>query len=127
MLDIGKAVNYILTNSTAVTTLIDPNKIYPLIVPDDMTQVTFPVLVYTRSTVTTERSTNCQFREVDVTILIHAESYEESVNIAQAVTDAMEETNGVIEGITIDSIMLTSAGESFDSPAFTQQLFFNIQ
>lgn len=128
MLNVGKAVSYILTNSTTITALIDPDNIYPLVITEEPEPVMFPAIVYERTGYSSLLMKNCPSdREAAETITIHTEDYGSSVDIAQAVLDAMEQSSGDIEGVRIEKINLVSASEAYDNPVFTQRLIFTIQ
>lgn len=116
-LQIGKAIKTILSG-------ID--KVYPLVADKG---TTYPYVVYRRSGLypsTTKDRYN--YRELaTVELLVAANSYNESIDIAEQVKGKMEHTRGKFNDFSIGDITLVNADEDYIENAFLQRLNFQIE
>lgn len=123
-LQIGKAIYTILSNNQNVVDLVS-TKIFPIISDDEKT--TFPFIVYRR---TGEVSvSNKDFRGADavVEILIAADSYPQSIDVAEAVREALEGYDGSVCDFYINDTILQYAAEDYVDGVFTQTLQWRIE
>lgn len=116
-LQVGKAIKTILSG-------ID--KVYPLVADEG---TTYPFVVYRRSglypATTKDRYS---YREMaTVEILVAANSYLDSITLAEQVKGKLEHTRGKYNDINIGDITLVNADENFVEDAFTQKLTFQIE
>lgn len=125
MIQIGKAVYQILSNDTKVKEMV-VNKIYPLIANQG---TTFPFIVYKRTGIeplTSKDKFICnEITSVDV--IIASDRYDESIELAELVQDALNGKRGTYSGINIIDINLISADEDYIEDTFIQNLTFNIK
>lgn len=125
MIQIGKAVYQILSNDIKVKEMV-VNKIYPLIANQG---TTYPFIVYKRTgiePVTSKDKFICnEITSVDV--IIASDRYDESIELAELVQDALNGKNGIYSGINIIDINLISADEDYIEDTFIQNLTFNIK
>lgn len=116
-LQIGKAIKTILSG-------ID--KVYPLVADKG---TTYPYVVYRRSNLypssTKDRYSYREMATIDM--LVAANSYDESINLAEQVKCKMEHTRGKFNGFSIGDITLVNADEDFIEDAFLQRLSFQIE
>jgi len=131
MLNIGLAVNHLLRNKEALTTLVQ-DRVYPLGVPyadDSGENLTFPFIIYGRSNIDPEYSkSNLSKDEVSVTIDIWSKSYKEVIEISMLVREALEGVRGNIAGVRVQDSGMVSASEAFDLPNnYGQILTFNFR
>lgn len=125
MIQIGKAVYQILSNDTKVKEMVE-NKIYPLIANQG---TTYPFIVYKRTGIeplTSKDKFICnEITSVDV--IIASDRYDESIELAELVQDALNGKRGTYSGINIIDINLISADEDYIEDTFIQNLTFNIK
>lgn len=112
--EVGKDIRALLNASTDVTSALG-NKIFPLIAP---AKTTFPFLVYRRSYYTPQSNKDYDGEKVGIEIVIVSTQYEEGVDIADAVADAL------IHHTTdnIDDIVATTMSEDFIEDTFLQRI-----
>lgn len=123
-LQIGKAINALLSDDNAVAAAVG-SKIFP-IVSKEGTQ--YPFIVYQRFGVTPDYCKDGLTGETsNVSVIVAAASYSQSVEIADAVRSALEgKTISFAGGLTVQRIDLAGADEEFIDDAYVQQLTFNI-
>ena len=123
-LQIGKAIYHILRNDDNVTAKVN-QKIFPLIANEG---TTFPFIIYKRSGLepATTKDRYVYKESVYVEVVIAAESYNESIDIADVVRSAFINKQGNISGIEVQGIELTTADEDYIEDTFTQTLTFKI-
>ena len=123
--EVGKAIYTILYNDSTVKGFVN-NKIFPIIA-DDGTK--FPFIFYKRNSITPATSKDRYIYNTSVTeqITICSTDYNESINIASAVTDALLCANGTYNGVDIVDIKLDGADEAYLEDTFIQTLTFKIQ
>lgn len=117
-LQIGKAIYTILAKNNI-------SKVFPLVADEG---TTFPFIVYKRSGLepanTKDRYNFSELATLD--IIVAANTYEESITIAEKVKDILEHSRGTYAGITIEEITLDDADEDYLEDTFIQKLTFKI-
>ena len=123
-LQTGKAINALLSANEEVTRMVG-DRIYPLVSKVDSK---FPFIVYQRmSCVPTYTKDGLISEEQNYSITVLADTYSDSVELADAVRDALELEQGTFAGQHIRNIKLTSVNESWVSDTFVQELNFIIE
>lgn len=123
-LQTGKAINALLSANEEVTRMVG-DRIYPLVSKVDCN---FPFIVYQRmSCVPTYTKDGLISEEQNYSITVLADTYSESVELADAVRDALELERGTLAGQHIRNIKLTSVNESWVSDTYVQELNFTIE
>lgn len=122
-LQTGKAINALLSANEEVTNKVG-DRIYPLVSKVDCE---FPFIVYQRMSVVpsyTKDGLIAEEQNYNITVL--ADTYSESVELADAVRDSLELEHGEFGGQYIRNIKLTSVNESWVSDTYVQELNFTI-
>ena len=123
-LQTGKAINALLSANEEVTRMVG-DRIYPLVSKVDCK---FPFIVYQRmSCVTNYTKDGLIAEEQNYSITVLADTYSESVELADAVRDALELERGTFAGQHIRNIALASVSESWVSDTYVQELNFTIE
>lgn len=125
MIQIGKAVYQILSNDTKVKEMVG-NKIYPLIANQG---TTYPFIIYKRTgiePVTSKDRFICS-EVTSVDVIIASDRYDESIEVAELVKDALSGKSGIYSGIKVIDINMISADEDYIEDTFIQNLTFNIK
>lgn len=117
-LQIGKAIYTILAKNNI-------SKVFPLVADEG---TTFPFIVYKRSGLepanTKDRYNFSELATLD--IIVAANTYEESITIAEQVKDILEHSRGTYADINIEEITLDDADEDYLEDTFIQKLTFKI-
>lgn len=125
MIQIGKAVYQILSNDAKVKEMVG-NKIYPLIANQG---TTYPFIIYKRTgiepVISKDRFICSEVTSVDV--IIASDRYDESIEVAELVKDALSGKSGIYSGIKVIDINMISADEDYIEDTFIQNLTFNIK
>ena len=123
-LQTGKAINALLSGTEEVTRMVG-DRIYPLVSKVDCK---FPFIVYQRmSCLPTYTKDGLIAEEQNYSITVLADTYSDSVELADAVRDALELERGTFSGQYIRNIKLTSVNESWVSDTYVQELNFTIE
>lgn len=120
-ISIGKAIKSLLVAGLSETSI--KNKIYPLIA-DETT--TFPFIVYRRSSISPESDKDYSNDSAHIQIMIAANNYAESVELAEQVRTSLVHKKGIIQTIPIEDISLVDGSEEFIDNTFVQNLIFKI-
>ena len=120
-ISIGKAIKTLLVDGLSKTSI--KNKIYPLIA-DETT--TFPFIVYRRSSITTVSDKDYSNDSACIQIMIAANNYAESVELAEQVRTSLVHKKGIIQTIPVEDISLVDGSEEFIDNTFVQNLIFKI-
>ena len=120
-ISIGKAIKSLLVAGLSKTSI--KNKIYPLIA-DETT--TFPFIVYRRSSITTVSDKDYSNDSACIQIMIAANNYAESVELAEQVRTSLVHKKGIIQNISVEDISLVDGSEEFIDNTFVQNLIFKI-
>lgn len=124
-LQVGKAIYNILSNDAKIIDSVE-HKIYPLIAD---TGTTFPFIVYRRTGIEPSDSKDrfIYSENTYVEVVIASDKYNESIEIADLVKDALQGRKGNYSGINIHDIRMTNADEDYIEDTFIQNLTFNIK
>ena len=124
-LQVGKAIYNILSNDAKIIDSVE-HKIYPLIAD---TGTTFPFIVYRRTGIEPSDSKDrfIYSENTHVEVVIASDKYNESIEIADLVKDALQGKKGNYSGINIHDIRMTNADEDYIEDTFIQNLTFNIK
>lgn len=127
-LKIGKYIRYILQNKEDVMKLLPVNRIFALYAPEN---TPYPFIVFSRNNLSVTYTKDVygasvgHINEVQITVDCHGNTYEESVEVANAVRYALENTGYRDEDIYIDRMKLFSSAELTDGEGdFIQILVF---
>ena len=120
-ISIGKAIKSLLVAGLSKTNI--KNKIYPLIA-DETT--TFPFIIYRRSSITPESDKDYSNDSAHIQIMIAANNYAESVELAEQVRTSLVHKKGIIQTIPVEDISLVDGSEEFIDNTFVQNLIFKI-
>lgn len=118
-LQIGKAIYTILAKNNI-------NKVFPLVADEG---TTFPFVVYKRSGLepssTKDRYNYSELATLD--IIVAANTYEDSISLAEKIKDVLEHSRGIYNSINIGEITLDDADEDYLEDTFIQKLTFKIE
>ena len=120
-ISIGKAIKSLLVAGLSKTSI--KNKIYPLIA-DETT--TFPFIVYRRSSIIPESDKDYSNDSAHIQIMIAANNYAESVELAEQVRTSLVHKKGIIQTIPVEDISLVDGSEEFIDNTFVQNFIFKI-
>ena len=120
-ISIGKAIKALLVDGLSKTSI--KNKIYPLIANET---TTFPFIVYRRSSITPESDKDYSNDSAHIQIMIAANNYAESVELAEQVRTSLVHKKGIIQTIPVEDISLVDGSEEFIDNTFVQNLIFKI-
>ena len=115
---IGSEIRNVILSSAAVKNAVD-TKVFPLIAA---ACTTFPFIVYRRSSYSPKSDKDTLTESVYIEIAIICTNYEQSVNIANDVADALIQ----YESDTIEEIKVTNISEEFISDSFVQKINLQI-
>lgn len=118
--NIGKAVCNILLKELADKV---NDRIYPLIA-DETTE--FPFIVYQRSGFNPQNTKDNSDEHVIIDLVIAAESYAESIDIAIRVREALEHKRGTFSNIYIEDIIIEDASEDYIDNTFLQSITIRV-
>ena len=115
-MNVGKAVN------TMLSTVLPA---YPIIAEQG---ANFPFATYRRMGYYTKNTKDIYNYEETITIevMIAAQTYAESIELAQRVKDMLEGNRGTYENLKINDITMTDASEDFIADTYVQRMQFNI-
>lgn len=121
-LSISKHIYTALSQSSEVTKAVG-KKIFPIATKNE---VEFPFIVYERDNVIPRYDkAGASDTESSVNVYVIAESYTQSLDIAEAVIDALERKTAVYPDYEVIGATMVSAVESYTANAFVQQVTFN--
>lgn len=115
---IGSQIRTLLLSDAAVTEKLE-NKVFPLIANAN---TTFPFLVYRRAAFRPAYNKDIENEIVVIEIAIATVKYEDGVDIADSVADAL---NGKTTDL-IEDIQVTNIYEEFESDTFIQKITLEI-
>jgi len=121
MIKIGQAVYYLLTGDTSVSSYVG-TKIFPLVIPENTET---PVIVYERRGDPEYNKDSVAMYNTLVYITIISDKYTEAINITQAVSDRLENYNGVLFGMNIRDVEVTNVQEVYTEDKYVQEISFN--
>lgn len=122
-LSAGIIIRDILTKDTTVTELA--TKVFPVVTDTALT----PYVAYRRSRLEHNPTKAGQpgADTVQVDVNCYAATYEESVDLAEAVRAALDYAKGAKDGLAMRSCTLADAEETYEDDAFVQRLTFRVQ
>ena len=121
---VNKAIAKILNNSVPLKNKVG-NNIYALVASENCT---FPFVVFKRNNMTVEYNKDgVAHNIVDVQVIIGADSYADSVEVAQIVRSELELKKGVYNGVKIIDSKITSVEEDYVNNSFAQSIIFSIK
>lgn len=122
-LSVGAAVRAALAGNAAVAAIT--GKIFPVITDEAQ----LPYVVYRRAALEAQpqksRPGFCD--TVSVEVYCYAAKYSQSIELAEAVREALDLTSFDHDGLRVRSCVLTDSEESFADDAYIQQLVFTIK
>ena len=122
-LTISKHIYAALSGSAELVKAIGENKIFPIATKNE---VEFPFVVYERDSVLPRYDKSGQsVTESSVNVYVLAESYTESLDIAEMVIDALERKDAVYPDFSVIGATMQGASESYTANTFVQQLTFS--
>lgn len=125
ILQVGKVIYSLLTGNAEITKLVG-KKIYPLIADFS---TTFPFIVYKRDSIdeATSKDRLINKQGATVTVVVASDKYNNSIEVAQTVIDALRNKRGLIAGINVKDISLLGADEDYIDDTYIQRLSFKIE
>lgn len=120
-ISIGKVIKTLLVSGLSKTDV--KNKIYPLIADES---TTFPFIIYRRSSIAPESDKDYTNDSATIQIMIAANNYAESVDLAEKVRTSLIHKSGTIQTIPVEDISLVDGSEEFIDNTFVQNLIFKI-
>ena len=115
---VGKEIVELLKSGNSVTDYVG-NKIFPLIANATNT---FPFIVYRRNYYTPESDKDWENEKCGIEIVVASSKYEESVNIADAVSEALNHKTTE----DIEDIRITNTNEDFYEDTYVQRINIEI-
>lgn len=115
---VGKDIKNLLVNDTNVQSKLN-GKVFP-IVANEGTQ--FPFVVYRRSAYRPQSNKDYSDEVVSMELIILSTKYDESVDIANVVAEALDRKTTEI----ISDIQLTNISEDYIDDTYVQRLFIDI-
>ena len=121
---INKAISKILNDSVQLKSKVG-NNIYALVASENCT---FPFVVFKRNNMTVEYNKDgVAHNMVDVQVIIGADTYSDSVEVAQIVRSELELKKGIFNGVKIIDSKITSVEEDYVNNSFAQSIIFSIK
>lgn len=122
---INKYIIQLLRESNDLTAYV-ADRIYPI---DAKQGTVFPFIVVKRNNIIPQYCKDGNYLDIaTVQVIVVAQNYIDSVNIAQLVRQALELKRGKLDAdFTIRNIMLNSVSEDLYNNVFIQQLNFDVQ
>ena len=122
-LSISKHIYAALSGSAEIQKAIGKNKIFPIATKNE---VPFPFIVYERDGVTPRYDkSGASVTESSVNVYVLAESYGESLDIAEKVIKALERKEAVYDDFQVIGAIMMGASESYTANTFVQQVTFS--
>lgn len=123
-LSINKYINKFLTESEAVTALVEVQNVRPLILAPTI----FPYISFMHSNITSDYSKDGWVEDrTEVTIICVSDDYGQTVEIAEAVRELLDDKAYRDDDIFISEIRLSGATEDQIENVFVQRLSFNVK
>ena len=122
-LNISKHIYAALAGSEEIQKVMGKNKVFPIATKNE---VPFPFIVYERDSVTPRYDkSGASVTESAVNVYVLAESYTESIDIAEMVIRALERKDATYDDFAVIGATMQGASESYTSNTFVQQISFN--
>lgn len=118
-LSLGKAITNILKD-------VCTGKVFPIVANPE---TTYPFIVYKRTgLIPSNTKDRYNYREMaTVEIIVAADSYSKSLEIAEQVKTELEHTRGTFNNINFGNVTMIGASEDYLVDAYTQKLTFQIE
>ena len=129
MFKILKAVKALLENSTDVTDIVG-TKVFPNVAPDkDATgrNISYPLVIMRRAGMSPTLGKDCRIAETTVEVTAYSTSYDQAIDLAEKIYEALNGFSGEAEGIVISKINFASADEAFVEVAYVQAIQFIVK
>lgn len=124
ILSISEHIYKVLAASSALTALVG-DRIYPL---GTKFEVTFPFVIYERDAVdVVYDKASRRTAYVDVSVYAAAETYTESLAIAEIISDELDKKEAEYTGFSVVDAHIASATEDFVENTFVQRINFRFQ
>ena len=122
-LSISKHIHAALSASSEIKKAIGINKIFPIATKNE---VEFPFIVYERDNVSPRYDKSGQsVTESSVNVYVLAESYTQSLDIAEMVIKALERKDASYKDFEVIGATMLGASESYTANTFVQQISFS--
>ncbi len=123
-LSINKYINKFLTESETVTTLVSVQNIRPLILAPTI----FPYVSFMHGNISSSYTKDGWSEDsTEVTIIAVSDDYSQTVDIAEAVRDLLDNKTYRDDDIFISEMRLSGATEDQIENVFVQRLSFNVK
>lgn len=124
ILSISEHIYKVLAASSALTALVG-DRIYPL---GTKFEVAFPFVIYERDAVdVVYDKASRRTAYVDVSVYAAAETYTESLAIAEIISDELDKKEAEYTGFSVVDAHIASATEDFVENTFVQRINFRFQ
>ncbi len=122
-LSAGAIIRNILVNDESVMAIA--NKVFPVVVDN----ATLPYVAYRRSRLehNPSKAGSPGADAVHIDVNCYASTYQESIELAEAVRSALDYANGETEDICMRGCRLSDASETYEDDAFVQSLIFEVR
>lgn len=122
-LSIAEHINKKLSSNVELTEMVG-DRLYPVAVKEN---IECPFIVYEReSVVPNSTKDGTEGDTVTENVFVFAETYGQSVKIAEIVRDALDGSQGSYSSFSIDECNFQDAAETYEDGVYVQQLVFNI-
>lgn len=122
-LGISKHIHAALSGSSELQKAIGKNKIFPIATKNE---VEFPFIVYERDSVVPRYDkSGSSYTEYTVSIYVLAETYTESIDIAEMVIKALERKDAEYKDFQVIGATMLGASESYTANTYVQTIQFN--
>lgn len=122
-LSVAEHINKKLSSNVELTEMVG-DRLYPVAVKEN---IECPFIVYEReSVVPNSTKDGTEGDTVTENVFVFAETYGQSVKIAEIVRDALDGSQGSYSIFTIDECDFVDAAETYEDGVYVQQLVFNI-
>ena len=119
---VSKHIYSALTASAEINKAVG-KKIYPIATKNE---VPFPFIVYERDSVTPRYDkSGASVTDSVVNVYVLAESYTQSIDIAEMVINALERKDAIYDNFEVIGAVMQGASESYTANTFVQQVTFN--
>lgn len=123
-LHINKYINKFLTESEAVTALVNVSNIRPLV----LQPTEFPYISFMHSNIMSDYTKDGWFEDTtEVVIICVSDDYSQTIDIAQAVRELLEYNAYKDDNIYISQILFSGATEDQIENVFVQRLTFQVK
>lgn len=123
-LSINKYINKFLTESEAVTALVEVQNIRPLILQPTI----FPYISFMHGNISSSYTKDGWYEDsTEVTIICVSDDYSQTIEVAEAVRELLEEKAYKDDDIYISQIRLIGSTEDQIENVFVQRLSFDVK